>query len=426
MKEMKVIRKRRRRHRGGGGFSGGYISTPNYRRRYHSTNFLLKAVIICSVLTIVTAGALCLKFFVFDRNNDAPEVKSGVIENNKSASLILKTGDRMVLAVAADDEAMNKLQFVSSNPSVLTVDSGGRIDALSTGKSTVSASCDGYYGECVITVEQGEQENPPAEYTTAIVDNLDVLEKNIEDGSKNPYRVTVNRRTNTVTVYTYDDSGNYTVPVRAMVCSCGEMNEENITIAGVFEVYFKNRWHALFGDVYGQYVTGFSGDYLFHSVPYTKTSENSLKGEEFNKLSTNASQGCVRMMIVDTKWVYDNLEIGTVVEVIDAGPEKDPLGTPLTVKVDNKSKWDPTDPHEDNPYLNKQPVITGAQDVTIKQGESYNPTITAIDSCMMDATDKIEIVGNVNTNKKGTYYVTYILTDALKKHTEVTVTVTVE
>ena len=424
MKEMKVIRKRRRRHKGSSNFTGA-ISGKSYQRRYHSTNFLAKAIIICVVLTVVTAGALCLKIFVFDKADKEPVVPPSVIENNKSISLIMNTGDRTVLSVYADEAAINKLEFESNAPEVVTVDSGGRVDCKKEGKATISVSCEGYYGECVITVEKGSKTLVQSdEVTSAYIKNLDVVEKNKENTSKNLYRVTVNRRTNTVTVYTYDKKGNYTVPVRAMVCSCGENNEENRTITGVFSVYFKNRWHGLFGDVYGQYVTGFSGDYLFHSVPYLKTQENSLKTEEFNKLSTNASQGCVRMMIADTKWIYDNLDIGTVVEVIDAPAQKDPLGTPPTVKIDKK--WDPTDPHKDNPYRNIEPKIKGAEDVTIKKGESYNPKVTATDSCAMDATKQMEIIGNVNTNKKGTYYVTYSLTDVLKKHTEVTVKVIVE
>ena len=159
MKEMKVIRKRRRRHRGSVGFAGGSGSSKNYRRRYHSGNFLTKAIVICSVLTILSVGALCLKFFVFNRTDTKPTVKSSVIENNKTTSLILKTGDRMVLSVGADKEVMDKLEFVSSNPSVVTIDSGGRVDAVSTGKSTISASCDGYYGECVVTVEKSEEKS---------------------------------------------------------------------------------------------------------------------------------------------------------------------------------------------------------------------------------------------------------------------------
>lgn len=61
-------------------------------------------------------------------------------------------------------------------------------------------------------------------------------------------------------------NGEYTVPVRAMICSTVliklpfSLND--------FYIYYKQEWNPLFNDVYGHYVSGFYGDYLFHSVPY--------------------------------------------------------------------------------------------------------------------------------------------------------------
>ncbi len=211
-----------------------------------------------------------------------------------------------------------------------------------------------------------------------------------------------------------------------MVCSCGEFNDENITPTGKYSVYLKNRWHALFGDVYGQYVTGFSGHYLFHSVPYKNTSANTLKTQEFNKLGTNASQGCVRLMVADAKWIYDNIDMGTNVEVIDKTSGSDPLGRPATVKVDTSVKWDPTDPSKKNPYHEKEPQIKGAKDITIAKDTDYEAKVTAVDSCLQDITDRITVVGNVITNKAGKYLVTYSVTDSLSKTAEKTITVTVK
>ncbi len=349
-----------------------------------------------------------------------------VIENEKTSTLILKTGDKQILTVDADSETINTLEFTSSDTKVLTVDSGGRVDALKEGVATVSVTGNNYSGECVITVDKAPAKQPVTEYTTAYIANQDIVEENKKNTKKSLYRVTVNRRTNTVTVYTYDSNGEYVVPVRAMVCSCGENNEKNITITGTFAVYFKSRWHSLFGDVYGQYITGFSGNYLFHSVPYLNTSSDKLKTEEFNKLGTNASQGCVRMMISDAKWIYDNLEIDTVVEVVDKSSEYDPLGTPPTIKLEPDAKWDPTDPEKGNPYSKKEPVISGAEDVTLNVGDNYDVKVTAKDTCSQDITDKIVVTGNVITSKKGEYLVTYSVTDALNKKTEKTVTVTVK
>ena len=67
----------------------------------------------------------------------------------------------------------------------------------------------------------------------------------------------------------------------------------------------------------------------------------------YNKLGTAASAGCVRLTVEDSKWIYDNCELGTPVEVVDEvgpyGPEPEPLNW-------NYSGWDPTDPDPNNPY----------------------------------------------------------------------------
>lgn len=414
MKEFKVMRKRRRRR-----------LTKSNRKRNRA--ILLTLMTISAVLVVSTVCVLCFEFLSYDRQQKPTyDTVPCVIENDKTTTLIMESGQRSILTVSANDKIENTLEFTSSNADVLTVDSGGRVDAKAQGEATVTASGKGFFGECVITVEKAEKTKSPAQYTTAYVANLDIVEKNKENDSKNLYRVTVNRRTNTVTVYTYDENGDYKVPVRAMVCSCGEITQENITPTGEYEVYLKNLWHALFGDVYGQYVTGFSGHYLFHSVPYLKMTPDSLKTEEFNKLGTNASQGCVRLMVADAKWIYDNLDMGTVVEVIDAKSSADPLGTPPVVKVDTDIKWDPTDPNKKNPYLKKAPKIIGAQDVTIAKDSDFVSKVTATDTCSQDITDRIVATGNLNTSKTGKYLITYSVTDDFSKTAEKTITVTVE
>ncbi len=414
MKEFKVMRKRRRRR-----------LTRSNRKRNRA--LVLALMTLCAVLVVCTVCVLCFEFLAYDKqNNPTYDTVPCVIENDQITTLIMESGQTSIMTVAANDKTTNSLMFSSSNTDVLTVDSGGRVGAKAQGEATVTASGKGFFGECVVTVEEEQNISAPQEFTTAYVANLDIVEKNKENDSKSLYRVTVNRRTNTVTVYTYDENGDYKVPVRAMVCSCGEFTDENITPTGEYAVYFKNRWHALFGDVYGQYVTGFSGHYLFHSVPYLKTSQNSLKAEEFNKLGTNASQGCVRLMVSDAKWIYDNLDMETVVEVIDAKSSADPLGTPPVLKVDTDIKWDPTDPHKKNPYKKLAPEIHGASDVTIAKGSDFVSKITATDTCSQDITDRLVATGNLNTSKPGKYLITYSVTDDLGKTAEKTITITVE
>lgn len=437
MKEMKVIRRRKRRKPGrynsgysySRPYSYSYVGVGSSRQR-SSKSPLLIAMTFCAVILVFGVCTLCFKFLQSRPHNyfqnETAATEPCVIENGQSTSLIIKVGEVHILSVPVSDKEMDKVEFVSSDPEIVTIDSGGRIDALKEGQATVTAQGKDFSGTCTVTVDKAQEKNALTEYTTAYVANLDIVENNKKDGSQNLYSVKINRRTNTVTVYTYDENGDYVVPVRAMVCSCGEMNEENITPVGEYSVYFKNYWHALFGDVYGKYVTGFSGHYLFHSVPYKETESYTLKADEFNKLGTNASQGCVRLMIADAKWIYDNLDMYSEVAVIDDSSKADPLGTPPTVKVDTSIGWDPTDPHKDNPYNEKFPVISGVQDITIKKNSDFDPKVTAVDSCLQDITDKIEVVGNVITSKKGTYKVTYKVTGDLGKTASQTATITVE
>ena len=384
---------------------------------------------LCAVVLVGSVCALCLKFLSYEPTVEPVDTivtDSCVIENEKISTLILKNGDISVLDVSVDDETQPSLEFLSSDPEVVSVDSGGRVDAKKEGVAVITASASGFSGSCEITVEKAEKEPDSKEITTAVTANPDVVAKNRKDKSKNLYSIKVNRRTNIVTVYTYDENGKYVVPVRAMAASCGEFTDENTTPTGKYSVYFKSRWHPLFGDVYGQYVTGFSGVYLFHSVPYKTTSADSLKTDEFNKLGTNASQGCVRLMVSDSKWIYDNVDMNTDVEVIDKKEGADPLDIPQTVKISEKPYWDPTDPSGENPYKDKVPVIKGAKDITVAKDSDFDSKVTAKDGCGNDISDKIVTTGNVLTSKPGKYLVTYEVTDAFNNTAQVTVTVTVE
>ena len=63
------------------------------------------------------------------------------------------------------------------------------------------------------------------------------------------------------------------------------------------------------------------GNYLFHSVPYAKKSFNSMKYKGYNKLGTNCSHGCVRLALMDAKWIWNKCPKGTKITVYKS---KDP------------------------------------------------------------------------------------------------------
>ena len=134
-----------------------------------------------------------------------------------------------------------------------------------------------------------------------------------------------------------------------MLCSVGPE-----TPTGVFHTFNRSRWRPLYGDVYGQYVTDIVNDILFHSVPYLTQNPSDLEYEEFNKLGTSASLGCVRLSVKDVKWIYDYCPLGITVEIYDDAETPGPLGLPEQTKIDitNPNRgWDPTDPDPSNPWL---------------------------------------------------------------------------
>lgn len=340
-------------------------------------------------------------------------------------SLTLKVGETEIVQLSAK-KAKSVVKWTSSDSKIVTVDDGGRVDALKEGTALVSAiSKDKSKSEFQITVTKSTAKKQNS-YSTCITANADKLEQNRRNKAKNLYAIKVNRTANCVTVYTYDEKGKYTVPVRAMVCSTG-LN--NATITGDYTIGIKTEWLFLVGDVFGRYISGISGDYLFHSVPYYTLNEQDLEVEEFNKLGEQASQGCVRLAVSDAKWIYDNCPTGTAVNIYDDAETAGPLGKPDTIKItDFNNKWDPTDSSKKCPYAKATPTISGANDCTIKTGGNFYALtgVTAVDTCGNDISSEIKVVGNVVTTRKGKYKVTYSVTDVLKRTSSVTITITVQ
>ena len=225
------------------------------------------------------------------------------------------------------------------------------------------------------TVETGEQpmEEPNDEFIEEnILDNeieddpTEPLDENEIKESKvtnekevkantNKYYIKINNQMNTVTIYTKDSDGNYTVPVKAMICSIGTATptEGKYKMTGI-----KHSFHTLFGHtpgtyVYGQYSTSIVGNILFHSVPYTtKGDPSTLEYWEYDKLGTKASAGCIRLTVRDAKWIYDNISKGTIVEFYYSS-NPGPLGKPAAQKISGNVEcrgWDPTDPNPNNPW----------------------------------------------------------------------------
>ncbi len=210
----------------------------------------------------------------------------------------------------------------------------------------VSCQIDGDYdsskeGEYPISVKAIDHSNNTSEASFVV--------KVIKPINIKPYSIDVLRNQNVVIVYGLDGNYEYTKVVKVFTCSTGK---NNATPVGNFSTTKGATWGALFGGVWGQYTTRIVGSILFHSVPYYTRNKGNLEWEEYNKLGTQASLGCVRLAVRDAKWIFDNTPVGTPVHIYD-GDIPAGITKPVSIKIDGSSPnrgWDPTDSDPANPW----------------------------------------------------------------------------
>lgn len=230
-----------------------------------------------------------------------------------------------------------------------------------------------------------------------------------EEPVKHKYKIIVYKKNQTVVVFDKDKDGNYTVPVKVMLCATGGEGDE--TISGDYTVKNNYRWRLLKGPSYGQYATSFSGSYLFHSMPYDTMNESTMWDNSYELLGTKSSHGCIRMALIDTKWIYDHVELGSPVSVVsEASKYQAPPAVPL-VNGDRYDGWDPTDISEKNPYktdgLTTIPVAhLDETEKTLDAGENFTLEVKGSgESFIYSSTDtgvaEVDENGKITAKNKG-------------------------
>lgn len=249
------------------------------------------------------------------------------------------------------------------------------------------------------------------------------------------YRIRVNRAANCVTVYEKDADGEFNVPVKAFVCSCGREGHE--TPLGTFQTSDYYQWRLMVDGSFGHYAVRFYKGIMFHSVPYYTKNAGNMEWEQFNLLGEAASLGCVRLTCADAKWIYDNCGAGTVVDVYDDAENPGPLGKPEEVKLTEENPmrtWDPTDTSSANPWNQVRPTLylTGAaggnEVLMMPVGASQYDIYNAIG--LKDAAGGvygsgeyvINISGRYDLNQQGTYNISVRGVDVRGVRTEKDVT----
>ena len=174
-------------------------------------------------------------------------------------------------------------------------------------------------------------------------DKKGFLSQDVRGKVSGPYMLRVDRVRNQITVYARDTNGQYNIPVVAMPCSVGL--PATPTPKGRFTGSRAGRWQILMGPSWGQYATlvDAANGIFIHSVSGPAANPYSLPANEWNKLGrTAASHGCIRVAVIDAKWIYEHCN-GSTIEVQDysnAGPFDRKTYTKITAAYN----WDPTDP----------------------------------------------------------------------------------
>lgn len=221
--------------------------------------------------------------------------------------------------------------------------------------------------------------------------------------------IKVNKKRNCITVYEKGEDGEFSKPVKAMICSVGY----NAPV-GTYETSDRYTWKIVNGDVWSQYATRITGNVLFHSVPYSEKSKDSLIPKYYNQLGSNASAGCIRLMVADAKWLMEHCTEGTKVEIYEDN-EAGPLGKPTAIVVADNEQWDPSDPDPANRWNGFGAVLQGVEDRTIERNIpfDYMDGIVARDTVGNDVTSLVDVETDLDVKKNGTYEVTYTLTDGV-------------
>ena len=293
-------------------------------------------------------------------------------------------------AIESGDETV-----VSAASAVLT--------AGEKGETTLSVTLDGTTKEAAVRVVAFE----------------DPEETIPEELPKGKYLLVVNKKRNYVVVYDLKDEAREH-PLKAMICSTGEATPDK-----TYKIGYHKVWNRLYGNVWGKYATVIRGDILFHSVPFAKKDSSTLIGKCYNDLGTSASMGCVRLRVCDSKWIHDCCESGTTVTFVTDDVES-PIPYDLPLELPDELTWDPTDPEEGNPWLEKAPRIE-AENHVLAKGTAFDPAdyIRIYDIAGNDVTKEAALSGEVDTSRTGRYLIHIFYEDVLHHRVSQTVSFTV-
>ncbi len=179
-----------------------------------------------------------------------------------------------------------------------------------------------------------------ASYEEQVGDNgVYIDEQNQLRPPEGKYKLVVDYYNQAVWAYSKDEAGNYTVLERIMICTTG--GNGNWTPEGKYTMdddYKRFGYFPSF-NCYAQYWSQMVGNFYFHSVLYSERDASTLSKSSYKNLGTPGSHGCIRLLVPDARWIYENCAPGTPCEVTTDIKKDERLKKVLKLGIEGASDY---------------------------------------------------------------------------------------
>ena len=218
------------------------------------------------------------------------------------------------------------VSYTTSKKKIASVTDDGVVTALKEGVAEISCLCENgetYTCEVEVYLNILDIENPEfsdlaptvnMSFEELVGDN-GIYDELVMMPAPGTYRLIVDLYHKVVMAYTKDEKGEYTKPVRYMLCGVGASSTPTPT--GTFKMENYRLRYELFNKTicYGQYWSILTGRIYFHSILYTSFNAKDYTETSYDNLGKSVSHGCIRLTVPDARWIYYNVAPGTEVEV---------------------------------------------------------------------------------------------------------------
>jgi lipoprotein-anchoring transpeptidase ErfK/SrfK len=247
------------------------------------TDLIIVAVFLIMVLICVISNAVSQK-----NDSEAPQDKLEVAGIYDSSLAAVSKGSA---------EADITKQADSDLPDVVAA--GG----IQAGSSEADESVQSPEEEENIILKEDNMEEGTSS-NSKDVDPVPEEDPDIDFSNSDDFRIEVDLGKQKVFVYCKEKI------IREMICSGG--TDSSPTPIGEFVTSQKIEydWVNRF-DMGAYYWVRFYKTYLFHSIPFDK--DGNMMMEEYEKLGSPVSHGCIRLELEEAKWLYEKLPLGVKV-----------------------------------------------------------------------------------------------------------------